>query len=94
MDMREKIARALFDAHLPNMHATSRGLTEVEIHDYWPRLADAVLEAMREPTPEMEKAGFDATLRFDCAPMQMTTPRSVFIYTAMITAALTKEPTP
>jgi hypothetical protein len=58
--MREKIARALFRIELPET-ATWESATGL-MKDGFLAAADAVLDAMREPTDNMIEVGFDVSL--------------------------------
>ena len=77
MDMRERIARAI------NPFAYYEG-TDQCYRDDALRSADAVLEAMREPTEEMVQA------RIDCYPRELRIkPYDLEVWQTMIDAART-----
>jgi hypothetical protein len=62
-DMIERIARAMCEEdganwNAANFNETANGDEPEEQREYWRAKARAVLEAMKEPTPEMVEAGY------------------------------------
>lgn len=90
MDMREKIARALCDDTL------SRWRSPIALHaEPWREFlpaADAVLDAMREPTEDMVVAGIIE--RHGSETPEAWKLATANIFTAMIDAALAGSPLP
>lgn len=104
MLMRERIARAICRANCPaSMSEDAKACQAEGAWDMWLPEADAVLDAMREPTKEMLEAGMTAADdaldsdydsdadggRYDYSYLRSDAPASIYI--AMLTAAATED---
>jgi hypothetical protein len=84
MTMREKIARAACEAGHHASWPEGTSYTNRDEQRAWFKIADAVLDALMEPTEGMVKAGVDADEQLEWAASDAAVPE---VFKAMIKAA-------